>query len=128
MTTFGELIAGTVDRLVRWIVIPLTSAIPGLVAHGVLLAVFAAMWLAFAAGLVADPAAPGRAWGAIGQLPLPAQGLAWLLFLPLMAGLWVWSTDWSLAIRLVVVGGIAAWNLLVFVPRRPARQEASAAS
>jgi hypothetical protein len=124
----GGLITATVDRLARWIVIPITSLIPILVARGVLFAGFAVLWVAFGAALIADQGAPERVWEAIARLPLPLQGLAWLLFLPLMAGLWVWGTDWPLPVRLLVVGGIAAWNLLVFVPRRTAGPHASAAS
>ncbi len=127
MTAFGQLIAGTVDRAVRWVVIPVTSAIPVLIAHGVLLAVFAALWLAFGAALVVDPSALDRTWAAIGQLPLVLEAAAWLLFLPVMGGLWVWSTDWPTILRIGLVAGIAAWNLLVFLPHRPVRQEPAVA-
>ncbi len=124
MATFvGDLIGRTVDRLVRGVVIPVAAIIVVLVEHGVLLAAFAALWVAGGAALVADPTALDRAWVAIGQLPLPIQGLAWLLFLPLMAGLWVWSTDWAPAVRLVLVAAIAGWNLLVFIPRPSVRRQ-----
>ncbi len=127
MTAFGQLIAGTVDRAVRWVVIPVTSAIPVLVAHGILLAVFAALWLAFGVALVADPSALDRTWTAIAQLPLVLEAAAWLLFLPVMGGLWVWSTDWPTILRIGLVAGIAAWNLLVFLPHPPAGQRPAVA-
>jgi hypothetical protein len=41
----------------------------------------------------------------------------WVLFLPVMAGLWIWETTWPVLLRLLLVGGLAAWNLLVFLPR-----------
>ncbi len=123
--TMGNLIAGMVDRLVRWVVIPVTSVIPFLVSSGILLVGYAALWAAFAVALVASPSAPGDAWRSIGQLALPVQGVAWLLFLPLMAGLWVWQTDWPFAVRLLLVAGIGAWNLLVFVPRQDPRSAAA---
>ena len=41
----------------------------------------------------------------------------WLLFLPVMIGLWIWETTWPLLVRLVLVIGIAGWNLLIFLPR-----------
>ena len=42
---------------------------------------------------------------------------AWVLFLPVMAGLWIWETGWPTLVRLLLVVGIAGWNLLVFLPR-----------
>lgn len=125
--TFAKVVAGTVDVLVRRVVIPVTSLIPALVEHGILLALYAVLWIAFGAALVTSPAALASAWASIGQLPLPVQAVAWLLFLPLMAGLWIWSTDWAMAVRLVLVAGVAAWNLLVFIPRRGAATPAPAA-
>jgi len=117
-TVFGNAIGGGVDRLVRWVILPVTGIIPVLVRTGLLFLGFAALWLGFFAALVADPAALDAAWDAIVSLPLVAQAVAWLLFLPLMAGLWVWTTDWSLVVRVALVVGIAAWNLVVFIPRR----------
>jgi hypothetical protein len=34
-----------------------------------------------------------------------------------MIGLWIWETSWPLVVRLVLVIGVAGWNLLVFLPR-----------
>jgi hypothetical protein len=118
--------AGMIDRLVRIFILPIANAIPVLVERGVLLVLYAGLWLAFGFALVTDPAALTRASDAIAGLPLPAQGVVWLLFLPQMAGLWVWGTDWPVALRLVVVAAIAAWNVLVFIPRRPAATAATA--
>jgi len=53
----------------------------------------------------------------IRDLPLIVQAVAWLLFLPVMVGLWVWETTWPLIVRLLVVLGLAGWNLLVFLPK-----------
>jgi hypothetical protein len=124
MDTFAKLIATIVDRLVAWIVIPVTSVIPRLVSSGALLVVFAILWLVIGAAAVADPAGLDATWRAIGEWPLPAQAVAWLLFLPVMAGLWIWATDWPLVARVVLVAGLAGWNLLVFIPRR--EQQAAA--
>lgn len=125
MNTFGKVIATIVDRLVAWIVIPVTSVIPGLVSSGALLVVFAILWLAFGVAAVANPAGLDAAWRAIGEWPLPAQAIGWLLFLPVMAGLWIWTTDWPLVARLVLVAGLAGWSLLIFIPRR---EQAAAAA
>lgn len=118
MDTFGKLIATVIERVVAWIVVPVTSVIPRLVSGGALLVVFAIMWLAIGAAAVADPAGLDATWRAIGEWPLAAQAIGWLLFLPVMAGLWIWATDWPLAARIVLVVGLAGWSLLIFIPRR----------
>ena len=114
----GDVIAGSVDRLVRWVVVPVTSAIPLLVSSGVLLVAFAALWLTFMMAVAMNPGALGESWRMVAGLPLLVQGLAWLLLMPLMAGLWVWQTDWPLVARVAVIVGAAGWNLLVFFPHR----------
>jgi hypothetical protein len=117
-TMLGSAIGGSVDLLVRWVILPVTGIIPVLVRTGLLFVAFAALWLGFIAALVANPAVLDAAWDAIASLPLVVQVVAWLLFLPLMGGLWVWTTDWSLLIRVGLVVAIAGWNLVVFLPRR----------
>jgi hypothetical protein len=114
----GTAIGGGVDRFVRWVILPVTGVIPVLVRTGLLFLGFAALWLAFFAALVTAPATLDAAWAAIGSLPLVLQGIVWLLFLPLVGGLWIWTSDWSLVVRVALVVGIAGWNLLVFIPRR----------
>ena len=126
MDTFGKQIGTTVNALVTGIVIPVTTVIPRLVSSGALLAVFAILWLTIGAAAVANPAGLDAAWRAIGEWPLPVQAIGWLLFLPFMAGMWIWATDWPLVARIVLVAGLAGWNLLIFIPRR--EQPAAAAA
>ena len=124
MDTFGKLIGSSVDALVRWVVVPVTSVIPRLVSSGVALVLYGALWVGFGAALVANPAVLDDAWHSIAQLPLPVQAIVWLLLMPVMVALWVWGTDWPVVLRLVLIAGIAGWNLLVFVPRAEGRLEA----
>lgn len=84
---------------------------------GVLFVVFALIWLAFGVGLVWSQGSLDAAWQSVRSLPLVVQGVVWLLFLPVMAGLWIWETSWPLVLRLVLILGIAGWNLLVLAPR-----------
>ena len=114
----GNAIGGGVDRFVRWVILPVTGIIPVLVRTGLLFLAFAALWVGFFVALVVDPAVLSSVQHSIEGLPLIAQGLAWLLFLPLMGGLWAWTTDWPLVVRVALVVGIAGWNLVVFIPRR----------
>jgi hypothetical protein len=85
--------------------------------HGVLFGLFAVLWVAFGAALVISQGSLDQAWQMIRGWPLIAQAVVWLLFLPVMFGLWAWETTWPLVDRLVVVIGVAGWNLLVFLPR-----------
>ena len=85
--------------------------------HGVLFGVFAALWIVFGVGLIWSQGSLDQAWHAIRDLPLTLQIAVWLLFLPVMVGLWVWETSWPLVVRLLLVFGIAGWNLLVLLPR-----------
>lgn len=120
---FGNLLAGAIEALVRWVIVPVAGLIPFLVSSGILLVVFAAIWVGFGAALIAGQGSLDDAWSAIGALPLSVLGLVWLLFLPPMAGLWVWTTSWPLAIRIVLIAMLAGWNLLVFIPRRGSQPE-----
>jgi hypothetical protein len=105
-----------ITSLVDGIVVPLTSVIPSLVSSGLLLAGFAGLWLAFGVALVREPARLDATWQRLRSLPLVVQALAWLLFLPVIAGLWIWRTSWPRAARLAVVACLAGWNLVMFLP------------
>ncbi len=92
----------------------LGDSIGFLAESGALFVVFAFMWVAFGAALVWSQGSLDAAWQWIRDLPWLAQGAVWVLFLPVVLGLWVWETSWSLIVRLMSVIGIAGWNLLVF--------------
>lgn len=108
-----QVISGLVDG----ILVPVTSAIPWLVSSGIAFVVFAAMWVALGAGIVWNQGGVDAAWAWMRDLPLVVQGVLWLLFLPVTAGLWVWETSWPIVVRLVVVIGLAGWSLMIFLPR-----------
>ena len=125
MATFATALAGSIDLLVTRVILPVTSVIPFLVRTGLLMLGFAGLWLAFLGAMVLDPGRLDDLWRTITGLSFVGQALAWLLFLPFMAGLWVWATDWPLIARIVFIVAIAGWNLVVFIPRR---EPASAAT
>jgi hypothetical protein len=114
----GNAIGGGMDRLVRWVILPVTGVVPLLVRTGLLFAGFAILWAGFLLAMVLDPSILDTVRRTLEGLPFLLQAVAWLLFLPLAAGLWVWGTDWALIARMVLVVGMAGWNLLVFLPRR----------
>src|SRR5690242_6359091 len=75
---------------------------------------FSAMWVAFAVALTTNRGSLDEVWSNFRELPLIGQGLLGLLFLPVLAGLWIWETSWPYLIRLVLVTGLAWWNIFIF--------------
>ncbi|HEX5825994.1 MAG TPA: hypothetical protein VFY23_00615 [Candidatus Limnocylindrales bacterium] len=112
-----SLVSVLVDGILVPVVTAVTAPLPALADSGILLLVFAALWAGVAVALVRDPARLDAAWTRIGALPLAVRLLVWLLFLPVMAGIWAWRRAWPRVARVAVVGGLAAWNLLAFLPR-----------
>jgi hypothetical protein len=106
-----------IDTVINWTVVPIANAIPGLVANGVFFALFGILWVGFGVALIWSQGSLDSAWQWIRDLPLLAQAVVWVLFLPVVAGLWVWETTWPLIVRLVLVLGLAWWNLFMFLPR-----------
>jgi hypothetical protein len=84
---------------------------------GVLFVVFAVLWAAFVVALAISQGSVDAAWTWVRSLPWILQGIVWLLFLPVMAGVWIWETTWPVLLRLLLVGGLAFWNLIVLLPR-----------
>jgi len=78
---------------------------------------FAVLWAAFAIALVWSQGSLDQTWEWIRGQHIIVQGAVWLLFLPVVAGLWIWETSWPLAWRLVLVGGLGAANIIMFFPR-----------
>lgn len=106
-----------VSTLVDGIIVPVTGVVPLLLSSGILLVLFAALWVAFGAGIVWNQGGLDATWAWIGSLPLLVQAVAWLLFLPVVGALWVWETSWPIVVRLLVVASLAGWSLMIFWPR-----------
>jgi hypothetical protein len=86
------------------------------------------LWLAFAAALVFNRDLLVNAWQILRGWPLVVQLIVWLLTLPVTLGLWMWQTSWPLALRLVLVAGLAWATVYTFYPWKRSRQaEASPA-
>lgn len=99
-----------IDRLANG----LGNGIGLLVNSGILFVLFALLWLAFGAALVWNQGSIDAVWTWISDLPWLIEGVVWLLFLPVMLGMWIWQTSWPLILRLVLIVGLAGWTLLVF--------------
>ena len=105
------------ERLIEAVASGIGNTIGFAAESGILFAAFALLWIAFGVALVWSQGSLDAAWAWVRSLPLVGQGFAWILVLPAMAGLWIWESGWPTLIRLLLVGGIAGWNLLVFLPR-----------
>src|SRR5688500_9187859 len=84
------------------------------VAHCVGLAafvLFAILWAAFAYAIVASQGSLDATWAWLRDQHIVVQVLAWFLFLPVTAGLWVWQTGWPMLLRFVLIGGLAVVTL-----------------
>ena len=105
------------EQVIETVATGLSNSVAWLAENGVLFGIFAIIWIAFAVGLIWSQGSLDQAWNAIRGLPLIVQVVVWLLFLPVMIGLWIWETSWPLIVRLVLVVGVAGWNLLMFLPK-----------
>jgi len=111
---------GRVELMIETLATGFGDGIGWMASHGVLFLVFAAIWVAFGVALVASQGSLDQVWESIRELPVVLQVVLWVLLLPVMFGLWAWETSWPLVVRLVLVLGVAGWNLLVFLPRAAA--------
>lgn len=105
------------EQLIETLATGLGNSVAWLAEHGVLFGLFALIWVAFGVALIWSQGSLDQAWQTIRGFPLIVQLVVWLLFLPVMAGLWLWETTWPLIVRVVLIVGIAGWNLLVLLPR-----------
>jgi hypothetical protein len=105
------------EQVIDTLASALGNSVAWLAVTGVLFVVFVALWVAFGAAVIWSQGSLDAAWQWIRGLPLLLQGVVWLLFLPVVIGLWIWESTWPLILRLVLIAGIAGWNLLVFLPR-----------
>lgn len=109
-----------ITTLIDGVLVPLidkaTGSIPFLISSGILLVLFGALWVAFAAALLREPKRIDKAWRWLRKAPLVVQAVAWVLFLPVLAGVWIYRTSWPATARLALVGGLAGWNLFMFLP------------
>lgn len=95
----------------------LGNGIAWLAESGILFALFAIAWIAFGTALIASQGSLDAAWQFVRDLPLILQALVWILFLPVLGGLWIWEGAWPVVVKLTLIAGVAGWNLMVLLPR-----------
>ena len=105
------------ERVIEAVASGLGNSVGWLAETGILFAIFAILWVGFGVALIWSQGSLDATWQTIRSLPLIVQAVVWLLLLPVAAGLWIWETTWPMLLRLLLVAGIAGWNLLVLLPR-----------
>jgi flagellar biosynthesis protein FliQ len=74
--------------------------------------IFVVLWVGFVVALVVNREWLDEIWSWTQTLPLVPKIIVWVLFLPIMVGLWIWESSWPTLGRLVGFAGIVAWTLL----------------
>jgi hypothetical protein len=74
--------------------------------------IFAMLWIGFAIALVVNREWLDLLWNWVQALPTVVESIVWVVFLPIMVGLWIWESSWSNLVRLLAFAGIVGWTLL----------------
>jgi len=74
--------------------------------------IFAMLWVGFAIALVVNLEWLDLVWNWVQGLPTAVEIIVWVVFLPIMVGLWIWESSWTVFVRLLATAGIVGWNLL----------------
>ena len=74
--------------------------------------IFLVLWVGFVIALIVNREWLDEIWNWAQTLPLVPKIIVWVLFLPIMVGLWIWESSWPILGRLVGFAGIVAWTLL----------------
>jgi hypothetical protein len=73
--------------------------------------IFAVLWIGFAIALVVNQEWLDLLWNWVQALPAVTQIIVWVVFLPIMVGLWIWKSSWPAFLRLLAFAGIVVWTL-----------------
>jgi hypothetical protein len=71
--------------------------------------------------MVASEQTLDHVWTAVRDLPLPVEGLIWLLGFPFLVGLAIWQSSWDEAVRLAAIAVLAVAYTFMFMPRERKR-------
>jgi hypothetical protein len=74
--------------------------------------IFLVLWVGFITALVVNREWLDVLWNWAQALPMVARIIVWVLFLPILVGLWIWESTWPVLGRLVGFAGILGWTLL----------------
>ena len=74
--------------------------------------IFAMLWAGFAVALAVNHAWLDLLWNWVQTLPAVTEVIVWVLFLPIMVGLWIWESSWPDLVRQLAFAGIVGWTLI----------------
>lgn len=74
--------------------------------------IFAVLWVGFAVALAVNREWLDLIWNWVGALPIVAEVIVWLVFLPIMTLIWIWESSWPALVRLLGYAGIVGWTLV----------------
>ena len=74
--------------------------------------IFVVLWVGFVITLVVNPEWLDLLWNWVRALPSAAEIIVWVLFLPIMVGLWIWESSLTSLVRLLAFAGIVVWTLM----------------
>lgn len=73
--------------------------------------IFAILWVGFAIALMANPGWLDSLWSWVRGLPLLAEIIVWVLFLPITVLLWIWESAGGTLVKLLGFAGLVGWTL-----------------
>lgn len=76
------------------------------------LLIFGIVWVGFFAILITNQAMLATIWNWAQALPTVLRVMVWLMFLPVMVGLWIWESSWSTPVTVLAIAGMLGWTLL----------------
>ena len=73
--------------------------------------IFVVLWIGFVVALIVDREWLDVLWNWAQALPLAPKIIVWVIFTPILVGLWIWESSWPAFGRLAGFAGIVAWTL-----------------
>jgi hypothetical protein len=81
-----------------------------------------ALWIAFAVLWIFTPSTLGHIQHWIASIPLAAEVILWIVFLPWVGSLWIWHSSLALWLRILLIVVIALATISMFNGRQAARR------
>jgi hypothetical protein len=72
--------------------------------------IFLVLWGGFVIALIVNREWLDVLWNWAQALPLVPKIIVWVVFLPILVGLWIWESSWSTLGHLVGFVGIVFWT------------------
>ncbi len=74
--------------------------------------IFAMLWVGFGIALAVNREWLDLLWNWARALPLVAEIVVWVLFLPILVALWIWESSWPTVVSVFAFAGVVGWTLL----------------